>query len=91
MIHLITVTQAVRSFADIVGRVYYKGDEYNIKKGNQIVAHIGPLKSRATLNMSELNSFFSSCPHLMPEDILDFEQDIKAIRSVGGEIKDKWD
>ena len=45
MIYLITVTEAVRSFADIIGRVYYKGDEYEIKKGNQIVAHIGPAKN----------------------------------------------
>ncbi|HXH54142.1 MAG TPA: antitoxin [Gammaproteobacteria bacterium] len=91
MLHLITVTEAVRSFADIIGRVYYKGDEYNIKKGNQIVAHIGPSKNRSTLSISELNSFFASCPTLLPGDAQDFEQDIGLVRSAGGEIKDIWD
>lgn len=91
MLRLITVTEAVRSFADIIGRVYYKGDEYDIKKGNQIVAHIGPSKNRSTLSVSELNSFFATCPNLLPGDAIDFEQDITLIRAAGGEIKDIWD
>lgn len=91
MIHLITVTEAVRSFADIIGRVYYKGDEYNIKKGNQIVAHIGPSKNRSTLSVSELNSFFENSPKLQSDDVEDFERDIQFIRSLSMEIKDKWD
>ena len=40
-----------------------------------------PSKVRSTLKISDLNAFFSSCPHLAPEDILDFELDIKAIRA----------
>ena len=91
MLHLITVTEAVRSFADIIGRVYYKGDEYNIKKGNQIVAHIGPSKNRSTLNLSDLNSFFATCPSLLSDGTEDFERDIESVRAAGGEVKDLWD
>jgi len=91
MDHLITVTEAARSFADIIGRVYYRGEEFDIKKGNQIVAHIGPAKSRATLRMGELNAFFASCPTLSTEELNDFERDIEMIRSKAGEAENKWE
>ena len=33
---LITVTDMIRSFSDIVGRVYYNGETFDIKKGANI-------------------------------------------------------
>jgi antitoxin (DNA-binding transcriptional repressor) of toxin-antitoxin stability system len=90
MTHLITVTEAVRTFADIIGRVFYRGEEYDIKKGNEIVAHLGPSKNRASISISELTHFFSTCP-LMNDDIDDFEKDIAYIRSSQKELKSKWD
>lgn len=90
MAQLITVTEAVRTFTDIIGRVYYRGEEFDIKKGTQIVAHIGPSKNRSTLNVVELTEFFSN-PSLSKEDFEEFEKDINFIRSSVGEIKNKWD
>ena len=34
---LITATDMIRSFSDVVSRVYYKGETFDIKKGNNIV------------------------------------------------------
>lgn len=91
MSHLISVTEAVRTFGDIIGRVYYRGEEFDIKKGTQIVAHLGPSKNRATLGVGELTAFFAKAPSLSSEDIKDFENDINTIRNSVGEIKNKWD
>lgn len=90
MTQLITVTEAVRSFTDIIGRVYYRGEEFDIKKGTQIVAHLGPSKNRPTLKISELNSLFSQFT-LSQEECEEFAKDLDLIRKSGGEIKNKWD
>lgn len=89
---LITATDMIRSFSDIVSRVYYKGETFDIKKGNNIVARLSPAKSRATIEISDLNSFFKTAPHLEVEDREDFEVALKEARLLqdnGGE--DKWE
>ena len=89
---LITATDMIRSFSDIVGRVYYKGETFDIKKGGNIVARLSPVKSRATIEIEELNSFFKSSPHLESEDMKDFTSALKEARSLrdsGG--ADKWE
>lgn len=58
MAKLITVTDMIRSFSDIIGRVYYKRETFDIKKGNNIVATLAPTKSSTTLMASSLNDFF---------------------------------
>jgi antitoxin (DNA-binding transcriptional repressor) of toxin-antitoxin stability system len=44
MAQVITVTEMARSFSDIIARVYHKGEEFDIKKGANIVAHISAPK-----------------------------------------------
>jgi|GEM_PF-2156552 hypothetical protein len=44
MTQVITVTEMARSFSDIIARVYHKGEEFDIKKGANIVAHISAPK-----------------------------------------------
>lgn len=48
MAQVITVTEMARSFSDIIGRVYHRGEEFDIKKGSHIVAHISPSVQNAT-------------------------------------------
>lgn len=91
MSYLITVTEAARSFADIIGRVYYRGEEFDIKKGGQVVAHLGPSKNRSTLKAAELNYFFAEGPKLSEEDVEAFEKELSLIRASGGEFKNPWD
>lgn len=38
MVQIVKATEAVRSFSDIINRVYYKGESFDIQKGNNIVA-----------------------------------------------------
>ncbi|MCC8483346.1 MAG: antitoxin [Rickettsia endosymbiont of Labidopullus appendiculatus] len=89
---VITVTDMVRSFSDIIGRVHYQGESFDIKKGTNIVARLVPTQNKPALTLGELNEFFENGPHLSEEDILEFKQEIakvKKIKSTGDIIK--WD
>lgn len=79
---LITATDMIRSFSDVVSRVYYKGETFDIKKGNNIVARLSPVKAKATINISGLNNFFKSCPHLEANDAEDFKKILEEVRSL---------
>lgn len=92
MTKLVTVTEMMRSFSDIVAKVYYKGEIYNIKKGASIVARLSPVKSNSKLDVKDLNNFFKSSPHLDEQDLKDFVNSTKKLR----ELQDrgsfsKWD
>ena len=79
---LITVTEMIRSFSDIVGRVYYQGEIFDIKKGANIVARLSPTRSRSTISVSELNKFFKSAPDLSYEDREDFKEALTLARAI---------
>lgn len=89
---LITVTDMIRSFSDIVGRVHYRGEIFDIKKGANIVARLSPVKASGTIAVSELNAFFRNSPHLAEEDVIKFAEDISDLKLLqqqdGG---NKWD
>lgn len=89
---LITVTDMARSFSNIVGRVHYQGETFDIKKGANIVARLSPVKVKGTLDISDLNEFFANSPHLEEWDIVDFAKDIsdlKLMQDIQG--FNKWD
>lgn len=91
MPELITITDMMRSFSDIVGRVYYKGESFDIKKGANIVARLSPAKGKSKLTISDLNNFFYNSPHLDKSDIDLFSNDIKDLKSLRqtGDVN-KW-
>lgn len=87
MLKIITVTEMMRSFSDIVGRVHYKGESFNIKKGTNIVARLSPVKASSTIAISDLNDFFLNAPHMSEKDNLEFTKDIsdlKLLKDNGG-------
>ncbi|NDA89510.1 MAG: antitoxin [Alphaproteobacteria bacterium] len=92
MVKLITVTEMTRKISDVFGRVYYKGESFDIKKGSHVVARLTPANRKSTTSISELNEFFKCGPHLDKEDGNEFEKAIKEIKF----LKDKqgvnkWD
>lgn len=83
MSRLISVTEMVRSFSDIISRVYYKGEVFDIKKGDNIVARISPIKPYHNLmKVSDLNNFFSTAPKLDADDIDDFEKKLNTLKKI---------
>ena len=91
MRHLVTVTQIVRNFGDIIGRVYYKGEEFDIKKGANIVAHLSPPKQQIGLSIMELEKLFTRSAFLSSEELDVFEKDLHFMRETKEELTDKWD
>ena len=89
---VITVTDMVRSFSDIIGQVYYQGATFDIKKGANIVARLAPRQNKPTLTLGELKEFIQEGPHLDKEDIDDFEKEIAMVRKAGTTRElIKWD
>lgn len=89
MSSVITVTEAVRSFSDVIGRVHYKHESFTIKKGNHIVAKLTPVDAQS-LAVAELNNFFAQSPKLTSEDLDAFEQDVRLIQTVLNTFEDSW-
>ncbi|HQS83434.1 MAG: hypothetical protein B7Y25_00735 [Alphaproteobacteria bacterium 16-39-46] len=89
--NLITVTQVVRNFGNIIGRVYYKREEFNIKKGSQIVACLSPPKRKSGLSMAGLERVLKKGLFLSSKELEDFERDIQFMREKKEELIDKWD
>jgi antitoxin (DNA-binding transcriptional repressor) of toxin-antitoxin stability system len=89
---VISVTDLSRTFSDIIGRVHYMREEYEIKKGTNIVARLSPASFKQTITAGELEALFRNAPHLANSDIEEFEDDISKVK----ELKDiqgfnKWD
>lgn len=78
---VITVTDLMRTFSDVIGKVYYQGDSFDITKGANVVARLSPPRARPTITAKDLGQFLSSLPHLDNDDIDDFETCIRDIRS----------
>jgi hypothetical protein len=91
MAFLITVTEAVRSFAEIIGRVYHKGEAFDIKKGTPVVAHLSSKKKPATLSASNLNEFFDRAPSLGKEEAESFLKNLEHSENFIKNNDVKWD
>lgn len=87
----ISVTEVVRSFSDIIGRVFYKGESFEIKKGNQIVARIIPTQAQSSLKIDDLDDFFIRECHLGIDEAISFANDLKEFKASLGTIENPWD
>ena len=93
-LHIITATEAGRSLSNILNKVHYQGESYDIKRGKEIIARIIPVKPKTTLlKVKDLNNLFKHLPHLENKDQADFQKDIELIRAqMKLDDKDKsWD
>lgn len=86
---IITSTEANRHFSDLLNRVRYQGQSFDIKRGKEIVAKLMPAKPCMLAN--EFNDFLKSLPVLEGENRQDFQKIIEEIRSHLAETKNPWD
>lgn len=49
MAQIIRAIEVVRSFSDIMNRVYYKGESFDVQKGNNVVARITPAETKPSI------------------------------------------
>lgn len=86
----LTVTEMSRRFAEYLNRVAYRGESFSLIRGNKAMAELIPPKKTAKL--TDLAEFFANGPHLHPDDVEQFAQDIEDARnSVPVEDDDPWE
>ncbi len=94
MAQIIRATEFVRSFSDIMNRVYYKGESFDVQKGNHIVARISPIHT-IDKPKKTLQEFLEHAPILDPEDVDDYIKIVQEVRSsTKQDIKklvERWD
>lgn len=62
----ISVTEAVRNFADFINRVAYRGEQFVLEKGGRPVARLIPVPQGGRLG--DLPGILASVPPLGPEE-----------------------
>lgn len=80
----LTVTEAVRNFSELLGRVRFKGERFVLLKGGKPVAELGPTLAAASVRLGELPALLADLPHLDPEDVDRFEADLESARKSAG-------
>lgn len=79
---IISATEASRSLSNILNKVHYQGENYEIKRGKEVIAKIIPAASKkAALKVSALNELLQHLASLEEDDQQAFEKDIQQIRS----------
>ena len=86
----INVTEAVRRFSDLVNRVFYQGETFELERGKRVVARLGPAKPTSSVQASDLASIFQKLPRL-DEDAEAFARDVESACSLARPERDAWD
>lgn len=76
----LTVTEAVRNFSDVIGRVRYTGEITTLTKGDKPIARIVPVKPVHTTADFLAWANDPHRPHLSPDEVTAFERDIETAR-----------
>ena len=82
----LTVTEAVRNFSEILGRVRFKGERFVLVKGGRPIAELGPTDAAAAVLLGELPAILDALPHLDPEDADHFARDLESSRTATGPV-----
>jgi hypothetical protein len=85
----LTVAEAGRDFAGLVGRVCSEGVGVELQQGDSVVAYLTPAPPQSALKIRDLNAFLKHLPKL--EDDADaFSADLRAIRHGFPAETDPW-
>ncbi|MBM3285306.1 MAG: hypothetical protein FJY81_05485 [Candidatus Aminicenantes bacterium] len=77
---IISATEAVRKFSEILSHVHYRGDSYTVVRGGKSVALISAVaRPLRTERLGELRNLLAVIPKLGPEAEA-FRSDISAAR-----------
>jgi prevent-host-death family protein len=84
---IVTATDAVRKFSELLNFVRYKGENYTIVRGGKPIASLRPLEAASETtplegfeakSLGELRKLLKSLPRLGAE-AEDFERDVKKV------------
>ena len=89
--NIITATEVIRSFSDIINKVYYQHQTFDVKKGKSIVARIVPYNYSSRIEVKDLASFFATSPKLEEGDADFLTNEINDLRLKAEARAIKWD
>ena len=72
----ITATDAARRFSDVLNQVSYQGAEFDIVRGNEVVARLVPAAPPGGVALDRLDELARSLPRLGPSEAARFARDI---------------
>ena len=75
----ISVTEAVRNFADFINRVVYRGEDFVLERGGRPVARLIPVPQAGRLG--DLPALLDTVPNLSTEEAEALATDIEDARS----------
>ena len=87
----ITATEAIRSFSDIINKVYYQHQTFDVKKGKSIVARIIPYNYSSKIEVKDLESFFARSPKLEEGDADILINEVNELRLKAEAREIKWE
>ena len=89
MKHTISVTEAARNFADIVSRVFYRGERFILERGGKPVARLLPVPRGGRLG--DLRELLDTVPRLSTEEAEALGRDVNEARDSLHELNDPWE
>lgn len=88
----LSVTDAARSFSDVINRVRYRGERFMLTKGGLPVAELRPVAMTRVVTARDLASRLASIPHLGSAAATRLGADIDEARAaVGGAGASPWE
>jgi antitoxin (DNA-binding transcriptional repressor) of toxin-antitoxin stability system len=87
----INATEAARNLSEILERVKYQGQCFEIKRGREIVARIVPAGAPRSLEIVDLGRFFDTLPPLSEPERRSFRKDLRALRKRVPKPRNPWD
>lgn len=84
----ITITHLARNLADVVNRVFYRGERFTVVRGDRAVVELVPTPRGRRLG--DLNDILGRIPRLGPEEAAALEKDLAASRTILEPPGDSW-
>ena len=87
----INVTEVARNLSDILNRVRYQGKSFDIQRGKEVVARLGPVDPGSSVDASRLPEVLASLPPLSEEELREFGRDLEKLRKTVVEKNNPWE
>ena len=86
----LTSTEASRNFSDVLARVQHRGESFLLTRHGRVVAQLGPTEAPKSVRLGQLSRVLAELPHLAPDDVKQFADDIDTGRSGLKAPGDPW-
>lgn len=75
----VSAGELARNLSSLLNEVRYQGVSLEVRRDNEIVAHVIPQCSRAEFPMEHLNQLIATLPRLDEADAAAFLEDLRAL------------